>query len=36
MTADELPEGWEWTTLAELITPSGGKVEPDDPQISFK
>ena len=30
MTADELPEGWTLATLADLISPSSEKVEPED------
>ena len=30
MTTDELPEGWADATLAELVSPSSEKVEPED------
>ncbi len=30
MTADELPDGWALATLAELVSPSSEKVEPED------
>ncbi len=30
VNTDELPEGWELATLAELVSPSSEKVEPED------
>jgi type I restriction enzyme S subunit len=30
MNEEELPEGWAWTTLSEVATPSSAKVEPNE------